>query len=41
MCVFVPVHAHMYLQGKSVFQTIKEIFLLQQAEDYICGSYVL
>lgn len=42
MCGCAHVHTHMYLEGKpTVFETIKEVFMLQQAEDYVCGSYVL
>lgn len=42
MCGCAHVHTHMYLEGKpTVFKTIKEVFMLQQAEDYVCGSYVL
>lgn len=35
--------AHTHVPGgkATVFETIKEVFMLQQAEDYVCGSYVL
>lgn len=41
MCGCAHVHAHVYLEGKpTVSETIKEVFMLQQVEDYVCGSYV-
>lgn len=42
MCGCAHVHVHMCLEGKpTVFETIKEVFMLQQAEEYASSSYVL